>query len=306
LPASDGVFFIPETSTDQRVRVFRRNFGGIEEFDGMEVDAYVIITERYVVVLDTLLCPEDASAMVQMVKDQLPGRQLLVVNSHADWDHSWGNAYFTGECAAPIIAHEYCLTRMLSDEARQELLEYKQRYAIFQNVALVPPTMTFDQHFTILGGDMTIELIPAPGHHLDHIAVWIPELSLLLAFDAIERPLPILENAEAVPSMFATLEQLLALRAERVLCSHSKSASVALIEENLAYFREIERRSHELLQRYRPTEEELELASEIIHYPFDEVIAGTTEAFDHTFYIGAHNANVRFLLQWLMRNQGDS
>jgi len=99
---------------------------------------------------------------------------------------------------------------------------------------------------------------------------------------------------------------LLALRAERVLCSHSKSASVALIEENLAYFREIERRSHELLQRYRPTEEELELASEIIHYPFDEVIAGTTEAFDHTFYIGAHNANVRFLLQWLMRNQGDS
>ncbi len=64
MPASDGVFFIPEMSTDQRVRVFRRNFGGIEEFDGMEVDAYVIITERYVVVLDTLLCPEDASAML--------------------------------------------------------------------------------------------------------------------------------------------------------------------------------------------------------------------------------------------------
>ena len=300
MSTNDGVFSIPEMSTDQRVRVFRRNFGD------MDVDACIVITERYVVVFDTLLCPEDASAMVHMVKDQLPGRQLLVVNSHADWDHCWGNAYFKSECAAPIIAHEYCLIRLLSDEARQELLDFQHRYAIFQNVALVPPTMTFDRHFTILGGDLTIELIPAPGHHLDHIAVWIPELSLLLAFDAIEKPLPILENAEAVPSMFATLERLLALWPKRVLCSHGKSTSVALVKENLAYFREIERRSHELLQRHRPTDKELEHASEIIHYPFDKVIAGATEPCDRPFYAGAHDANVRFLLQWLMRKQGDA
>src|SRR2546421_12140421 len=104
---------------------------------------------------------------------------------------------------------------MISNESRKELLEYKQRYAIFQNVALVPPTMTFDQHFTILGGDITIELFPAPGHHLDHIAVWIPELSLLLAFDAIERPLPILENAEAVASMCGTPDRLFAVTPDR-------------------------------------------------------------------------------------------
>lgn len=306
MPATDSVFFIPEMSIDQRVRVFRRNFSDIEEFDGMDVNAYIIITERYVVVFDTLLCPEDASAMVHMVKDQLPGRQLLVVNSHADWDHSWGNAYFTGEHAAPIFAHDYCLTRMLSDEAREELLDFQRRYAIFQNVALVPPTMTFDQHFTILGGDLTIELIPAPGHHSDHIAAWIPELSLLLAFDAIEKPLPLLENTDAVPSMFATLERLLALQPKRVLCSHGKSTSVALVKENLAYFREIERRGHELLQRHHPSDEELEHASELIHYPYDLVIAGATEPFDRTFYVGAHNANVHFLLQWLMRKQGDA
>jgi glyoxylase-like metal-dependent hydrolase (beta-lactamase superfamily II) len=306
LSTTDGVFFIPEMSTDQRVRVFRRNFGDMEEFSGMEVDAYIVITERYVVVFDTLLCPEDASAMVQMVKDQLPGRHLLVVNSHADWDHCWGNAYFTGGRAAPIIAHEFCLTRMLSDEARQELLDFQQRHTIFQNVALVPPTMTFNQRFTIVGGDLSIELIPAPGHHPDHIAVWIPELSLLLAFDAIEKPLPMLENAEAVPSMFATLERLLALQPKRVLCSHGKSTSVALVEENQAYFREIERHSLELLQRHHPTNEELEHASEIIHYSYDEVIAGATEPFDRTFYVEAHDANVRFLLQWLMRKRGDA
>lgn len=300
---TDGVFFIPEMSADQRVRVFRRNFNGIEGFDGMEVDAYVVITERYVVVFDTLLCPADASIVMQLVEDQLPGRQLLVVNSHADWDHSWGNAYFTGEHAAPIIAHDLCLTRLQSEEAHKELLEYQKRYPIFQNVSLVAPTITFDQYLTIHGGDLTIELLPAPGHHPDHIAAWIPELRLLLAFDAVEKPIPIMENAEAVPSMFATLEHFLALQPKQVLCSHGKSTKVELVEENLSYFREVERRSRDLLQKHRPTHDELEHASEIIHYSFDEVIAGSTVPVDRTFYAWAHGMNVRSLLEWLMKNQ---
>src|SRR2546421_6958444 len=293
-------------SADHRVRVFRRNFNGIEEFDGMEVDAYVVITERYIVVFDTLLCPADVSIMMQLVEDQLPGRQLLVVNSHADWDHSWGNAYFTGEHAAPILAHGYCFTRLQSEEASKGLLDYQKRYPIFQNVSLVAPTITFTQPLTIHGGDLTIELLPAPGHTTDHIAAWIPELSLLLAFDAVEKPIPFLENAEAVPSMFATLERFLALQPKRVLCSHGKSTNAALVEENLSYFREIERRSRNLLQRHHPTNDELEHASEIIHYSFDEVIAGSTVPFDRTFYTWAHDLNVRFLLQWLMKNQGDA
>lgn len=303
---TDGVFSIPEMSDDHRVRVFRRNFNGIEEFDGMEVDAYVVITERYIVVFDTLLCPADVSIMMQVVEDQLPGRQLLVVNSHADWDHSWGNAYFTGERAAPILAHDHCFTRLQSEEASKGLLDYQKRYPVFQNVSLVAPTITFAQLLTIHGGDLTIELLHAPGHTTDHIAAWIPELSLLLAFDAVEKPIPFLENAEAVPSMFATLERFLALQPKRVLCSHGKSTNAALVEENLSYFREIERRSRNLLQKHHPTNDELEHASEVIHYSFDEIIAGSTVPFDRTFYAWAHDKNVRSLLEWLMKNQGDA
>src|SRR5215813_1686771 len=124
----EGIFCVPEMSTDERVRVFRRSLGEMEEFSGMEVDAYAIITERYVVVCDTMLCPEDAAAMMQMVQGELTGRELLVVNSHADWDHVWGNRYFTSEHAAPIIAHEHSLVRSQSRESREELEEYQQRY----------------------------------------------------------------------------------------------------------------------------------------------------------------------------------
>ncbi|HLJ35748.1 MAG TPA: MBL fold metallo-hydrolase, partial [Ktedonobacteraceae bacterium] len=228
--------------------------------------------------------------------------QLLVVNSHADWDHSWGNCYFSGEHAAPIIAQDYCFVRLQSDETLTELKDYRHRFPVFCNVQLMPPTITFSDHFTIYGGDLTIELIPAPGHHPDHIAAWIPELRLLLAFDAVEKPLPFMEDAASVQPMFATLERFLSLKPERVLCSHGKSTSPALVEGNLAYLREIERRGRSFLRTQAPTNAELEHAATLIGYPFEDVIAGNSEPVDAAFYSWAHDANVRHIVQWLMSN----
>jgi len=301
MPVSKDVFFVPEMSHDPRIRVFRRVFNAPGDFEKMEVDAYVLITASYLIVFDTLLCPEDVHTMMQMVQDQLAGRQVLVVNSHADWDHAWGNAYFIGEHVAPVIAHEFGRKRMESEEVRTELADFQQRYPIFRNVKLVPATLTFNHDLAIHDGDLTIELFPAPGHHLDHIAAWIPQLSLLLAFDAVERPFPCIEDAAAVPSMFATLERFLTLHSERVLCSHGKTTSPEIVKANLVYLREIEQRCHKLLLQRRPTPQELEHAAELINYRLDEAIAGSTGEVDRTFYGSVHDANVRYVMQWLMR-----
>ena len=293
-------FAVPEMSPDSRVLVFRRVFDAAGEYEGMEVDAYVIVTDRYLIVLDTLLCPEDMATLMQMVQSEQAGRQLLVVNSHADWDHAWGNSYFTGEHFAPIISHEHGVTRLRSDEARTELADFQKRYPLFQQVVLTPATLTFTQHFTIHGGDLTIHLLSAPGHHSDHIAAWLPELRLLLAFDAVESPLPIIEQAQATPAMFATLRHFLNLHPQHVLCSHGKTTGIETVRRNLAYLEEIERRGRLLLQTHTPTPTELEHAATLIHYPFDEVLADNKEPVDRTFYSWAHASNVRYILQWLM------
>ncbi len=300
MAGAGGVFFVPEMSDDARVRVFRRNLSALEEFEGMEVDAYAIITDRYVVILDTMLCPDDVALMMQSLQDELAGREILCVNSHADWDHAYGNGYFTGTRAVPIIAHEHCRTRLQSEEARSELADFQNRYPIFANVALVPPTITFIRDLTIHGGNLTIQLLPAPGHHLDHIAAWIPELRLLLAFDAVEKPVPLIESAVGAPYMFATLESLIALQPQRVLCSHGRTTSPQLVQDNLAYLREIEQRCHAMLQTHRPTGPELAHPSQLINYPFDEVIAGVTGPIDRSFYSQAHENNIRYIMEWLM------
>src|SRR5690242_4670116 len=84
-------------SGDSRVRVFRSAFAESDEKDLMEVDAYAIVTRDYLVICDTLLCPEDMRALMYEMKGQVGERQVLVVNSHADWDHTWGNCYFQGD-----------------------------------------------------------------------------------------------------------------------------------------------------------------------------------------------------------------
>ncbi len=297
----EDVKIVPDMHSDARIRVFRRKFKGMAEFDGMEVDAYVIFTSRYAVVLDTLLCPEDAQAMIDLLGNELNERAMLVVNSHADWDHCWGNAYFAGKLAVPIIGHDYAVVRMESAEERAGLEEYQQKYPLFRSVVLVSPTVTFSHHLTINGGDLTIQLFAAPGHHPDHIAAWIPELRLLLAFDAIEQPLPIMENAAAVPAMFATLEHFLSLQPQRILCSHGKVTDPGLIQQNLDYLHEIERRGQAFLQTRRPNSEEMDHASELIGYPFDEVIAASAEPVDRSFYSWAHEENARAILAWLLQ-----
>src|SRR5262249_47937656 len=150
--------------------------------------------------------------------------------------------------------------------------------------------------------DLTIQLFSAPGHCSDHCALWLPELGLLLAFDAVEQPIPSVDQPQSVPAMLTTLEHFQALHPRHVLCSHS-AAYPHTIAEHLAYLRAIERRSRHFLagrtQLFTP--EELEHAATLLHLPFADVIAatGSTMSENSAFYHEAHEQNVRCILQWL-------
>ncbi len=302
---SDSVMPVYDLIDDQRIRVFRRYFSAPGEFDMMQVDAYVVISKHYVVVCDTLLCPEDAASMLQTVHGELSGRQLLVINSHADWDHCWGNAYFSATRRAPIIAHKLCRQRLQSPEALAELADYQARFATFQHVVLIPPDQTFTQRYTIHDDDLTLELLPAPGHYTDHLAVWIPELRLLLAFDAVEHPLPQIENAQGVRPMQATLEGFLALQPHTILCSHGKINSPVVVAENLAYVRQIERRCRLWLATNQTASVDTARAAILTDYPFTEVVAQPEQVEDPAFYRSAHEQNVDAVLQWVMMKQDE-
>jgi len=215
---------------DRRLRMFRA---------GHEVDTFVLLTRRYAVAVDTMSTPEEMTAVMELVRDGLAGRQLLVVNTHADYDHAWGNAVFAtpdGAYPAPIIAHRHVAERLRDPAMERYLRQRQQAEPRYAAVRLIPPTVTFSDRLRIDGGDLTLELIPTPGHTDDHVAVWIPELRLLLAGDAAEQPIPYVNAPSDLPTLRASIRLLAALDPATVIPCHGGTTDPGLLARNLAYF----------------------------------------------------------------------
>ena len=104
----EHAILLPNGGWDERLHAFRA---------GTEVDTYAIVTRRFLVVVDTMATPEMATEIMVALQRLRQGRQLLVINTHADYDHCWGNRVFgdpDSRYFAPIIAHERARLRLQS------------------------------------------------------------------------------------------------------------------------------------------------------------------------------------------------
>ncbi len=275
---------------------------------GDEVDVFALITERYLIFVDTSAMPEQAASVVELVRDQLPGRQPLVILSHADYDHCWGSAVFAagGMLPAPIIGHRLTRERLRGQGAADELARRLAEQPRFAAVRLVAPDLAYTERLEIDGGDLTLELLHTPGHTPDHTVVWIPALRLLLAGDAVEHPWPYVHTAEDLPIMRATLARLAALGAARIAVCHGGESDPALIARNLAYFDEMERRCRDTqaAQAALAADGTGAAAGEALEaaiWPYHEALrfAGMAPEAAQEFYRAFHQSAIRATLGWL-------
>lgn len=208
---------------------------------GDEVDAMFVRTERFNVLIDTLGTPELCRTALDLL-DEKAARPLIVINSHMDWDHFWGNGAVAGR--APIIAHDAALDRLRDPSARQVLQDKASQESRFHNVELIGPDLIFSGSMVLNGGDLTLELIHTPGHTPDHIAIWIPELRICLAVDAVEYPIPEVwsKSAEDLRLIRSSLERIRDLNARLVIPAHGQTSSPSTVKANLAYFQSLAER----------------------------------------------------------------
>jgi glyoxylase-like metal-dependent hydrolase (beta-lactamase superfamily II) len=283
---------VPNT-WDARVRMFSA---------GDEVDCFVVLTDRFVVVIDTFSTPEDAAQMMELVRPALKGRQLLVVNTHQHYDHVWGNSLFAvgGEFAAPILASG--LSREPARRQPARLLEKQAEESRFAGLQLLEPNLYFQGEFLIDGGDLSLHLLPAPGHTPDQIVVWIPEISVLLAADALEFPFPYVANPADLPVMLETMRNLQALNAKTVLPCHGGVHDTSLIDRNLAYFAALEANVRKAIPKLTSGWRELENLSDLIGFSFEDAVKSSglePEAVDE-MYREFHQFNLTATVEGLV------
>ncbi len=299
MPHTNEITLVPNQGWDERILVCR---------NGEMVDTFIVITQRYVVLVDTVINPATARQMLDFARPHLTdGRQLLVINTHADYDHAWGNQLFVGPTAehpAPIIGTRLCAELLRGADGATYLQELQQKEPeIFGEVILTPPTILFDEQMSIDGGDLTLELFATPGHTVDHASIYIPELRTLFAADAAELPFPLARTVEGLPTMRDSLAKLAALDAETVLYCHAPvTIGPSLIRDNIRYYNGLEERCLAALANgvaVKPAAE-ADVAA-LINYPFAEAVP----VGDYGDFMGPqhsrswHPHTIRMMLEWV-------
>jgi glyoxylase-like metal-dependent hydrolase (beta-lactamase superfamily II) len=297
---SPQVTALPAAGWDPRVIACRYEL----EHEGLllPMHVFVVVTSRYVVIVDTLINRETGDELAAIARAHLQGRQLLVVNTHADHDHAWGNMAFSdpGPSLAPIIGTRRCAERLRSEADLAMLRERQARIpARYGAVRLVPPTIAFDSSLAIDGGDLTLILMPTPGHTEDHCSVWIPEIATLLAGDAAEQPFPFVDWS--VAQLRASLARLEALAPRVALYCHADlSAGPELLARNSAYFEEVEQRCRAALRAGAQPRSGSDVEA-LVGFPLEAALPSGQQVDHPGFYREAHRAAIRATLAELVR-----
>ncbi|MBC8075987.1 MAG: MBL fold metallo-hydrolase [Chloroflexales bacterium] len=223
------------TELEPNILAADRSLSGTGEGE-IGLRALLLLGEHLSLILDTLIRPEDMAQFATLVRDH--GRPLLVVNTHADYDHAWGNGAF----ASPIIGQTGCRQRLLGEQEVDMLDQMRAKAPdFFDAVMLVPPQITFEHRLDIALGGMTVELHHLPGHTPDSLLAYVPERGLLFAGDCAEWPIPVIGN-DPLPPWISALRQWAKTPGLRtVIPAHGRIGGAELLEANAAYLEQLDR-----------------------------------------------------------------
>lgn len=197
-----------------------------------ETAVYLINSDERLFLCDTHLGPVSMGYVKQYINEQgWTDKELIVYNSHSDWDHIWGNCAFKDQI---IIGHVMCRKRML-ERSMYDLEALPQEFRK-GNVELRLPDLTFDSRLNFEEDE--IEFIYAPGHTVCSAICYDKRDLVLFTGDLVEAPMPFVIY-EGTEDFIKSLELIKSIHANVVVTAHSGIADEKLIDNNIAYIKSI-------------------------------------------------------------------
>ncbi len=162
----------------------------------VKVMAGAIFTSQGVVVIDTLLFPQETIEFMDLVRRKSKSKVLYVINTHSHSDHVYGNYLFEG---SEVIAHELC-RQALQKHGEESLNEAKEQIPELAEVELRLPSITFTKGLTLRLGNKTLRLMHTPGNTPDSMVVYVREDKVLFAGDTV-MPVPYIVDGDRLELM---------------------------------------------------------------------------------------------------------
>jgi glyoxylase-like metal-dependent hydrolase (beta-lactamase superfamily II) len=203
----------------------------LDEFD---VRGAVLMGAERAIVWDTLSHPRDMAAVAPLVA----GHWHAVVYSHADWDHCWGTAGLSERRI--VVGHSNCRLRFETEAPQTLRAKQSAEPGEWQEIQLIPPTQLVQEHLSIDLGSLTLELHHLPGHTVDCLVGFVPEWGVLLAGDAVETPLPVVNADSPMPEWLAGLQRWAEdVRVQTVIPAHGAIGGREVIWDNIDYIQSL-------------------------------------------------------------------
>lgn len=211
--------------------------------------------DRRVVLVDTPHRPTDAQQWASVVAGF--GTVDYIIHTDHHPDHTIGNAFLPGT----VVAHAITRARLRDEPQDRSYLEYL--YGFIDPAALDDarsfsprlPTVTFTDRMTLHHGDLEIDLIHAPGHTRNTIAVHIPAEGVVFTGDNVcPQGLPSFQDS-TVERWFTVLDELEALDFTILVGGHGEVGGRELIPRYREMGREVVQEVAEGMRQGRTREE---------------------------------------------------
>jgi glyoxylase-like metal-dependent hydrolase (beta-lactamase superfamily II) len=235
---------------------------------------YLLVGEEGALLLDTGLDAMPEQYLVPYL-DTIgigPEKIRYVLNSHADFDHTAGNASVRALCPQAIFMCHALDRHMVEDVEAMIALrysEYEQDHGIGDGEETKDFIRSVSRHIPIdvtlqggevlcLGGGWDIEVWHTPGHTYGHISLYdAASNALIIADAALHNAVPTALGAPAFPPTYryvdtyaASIQRLASRQASTLLTSHYPMCRDAAVAEFLAESRAyVERVDGELVRQ---------------------------------------------------------
>ncbi|WP_101787446.1 MBL fold metallo-hydrolase [Nonomuraea indica] len=214
-----------------------------------DLNVGLIVGDDHCLVIDTRMSHREAADLIEAIRT-VTSSPWTVVNSHAHFDHCFGNALFR---PAEIWGHVRCAEEIedYGEQQRAAVLRTlpEARRKEVEEVSLSAPDQTFTTAATLDIGGRTVHLRHfGLGHSSNDVVTHVPDAGVIFAGDLVEEGAPpAFSDSYPIDWPATTAAMLAELPGEVVVPGHGRVVDRAFAEAQraeLAEVADLARRAH--------------------------------------------------------------
>jgi glyoxylase-like metal-dependent hydrolase (beta-lactamase superfamily II) len=201
----------------------------VRRHESYDLNVGLVVGDGACLVIDTRASHAEARDLVGAIR-RITAHPWVVVNTHAHFDHYFGNAVFL---PAPIWGHERCaeVIALHGEEHRRQLIAGGGPAGELSEVAVRAPDRVFTTSATVdVGGRMVALHHLGRGHTDNDIVVSVPDAGVVFAGDLVEQGAPPAFEDSFPLDWPSTTRGLLALVTGLVVPGHGDIVAGAFVE----------------------------------------------------------------------------